>query len=211
MSGLLTFVLGATIKVSLIAALALVATALLRGRSAAVRHWVLAIAVACAAVTPILQGVVPAWTVAPLVDAGGVLATIQDAPTTAAVAATSSSDLIPRVARVAVVVWLSGVAMGFTILIVGLARLASLGARAAAVDDGPWRDIAANLSRAYGVRRPVRLLVSPNASLLATWGFLRPRIILPVSARDWSAALAPGTSSRTSGGATGSPRWPSKC
>src|SRR2546430_7574598 len=36
---------------------------LLRGRSAAVRHWVLAIAVACAAVMPVLQFVVPAWKV----------------------------------------------------------------------------------------------------------------------------------------------------
>ena len=44
-----------TIKVSLILLVGLAVAALLRGRSAAVRHWVLAAALACAAATPALE------------------------------------------------------------------------------------------------------------------------------------------------------------
>ena len=44
--------LNTTIKVSLIVLVALAATAVLRRRSAAVRHFVLAVALACAAATP---------------------------------------------------------------------------------------------------------------------------------------------------------------
>ena len=187
MSGMPAFVLGATIKVSLIAALALVAARLLRGRSAAVRHWVLAIAVACAAVMPVLQFVVPAWKVPQLVDAGGVLATIQDGPVaaTAAVAA-HGPTVLARAARAVGMVWLAGLAVGIAILAAGLARLAWLSSRATRIAGGPWHDAAAELTRAYGLKRSVALLSSPHSMLLATWGFARPRIILPASAQDWS-------------------------
>jgi hypothetical protein len=48
-------------KISLIVLGALAASFLLRRRSAALRHWVLAAGVACAAAVPILTSVVPAW------------------------------------------------------------------------------------------------------------------------------------------------------
>src|SRR5205085_11137113 len=70
MSGLTGFVLGATMRVSVVSAVALSAASLLRGRSAAMRHWVLAIAVGCAAVMPLLQFVVPSWQLRTVVDAG---------------------------------------------------------------------------------------------------------------------------------------------
>ena len=49
------------IKVSLVLLAGLAATAVLRRRSAAVRHWVLAATIACAAATPALELVVPSW------------------------------------------------------------------------------------------------------------------------------------------------------
>ena len=48
-------------KMSLIVLGALAVSFLLRRRSAALRHWVLAAGVACAAALPILTAVVPAW------------------------------------------------------------------------------------------------------------------------------------------------------
>ena len=48
-------------KMSLIVLSALAASFLLRRRSAALRHWVLAAGVACAAALPILTAAVPAW------------------------------------------------------------------------------------------------------------------------------------------------------
>jgi hypothetical protein len=51
-------------KISFIVLLGLAATAVLRRRSAAVRHWMLAMAIVCAAATPALELIVPAWSVA---------------------------------------------------------------------------------------------------------------------------------------------------
>lgn len=48
-------------KVSLILLCALAGEALLRKRSAALRHWVLAAAIVCAAATPVLELIAPAW------------------------------------------------------------------------------------------------------------------------------------------------------
>ena len=53
--------LNTTIKISLIVLAALAATMLLRQRSAAVRHFVLAVALACAAATPFVRFVAPVW------------------------------------------------------------------------------------------------------------------------------------------------------
>src|SRR5258706_8319885 len=55
--------LDSAIKASVIVAVALGANALLRARSAALRHWVLAAAVACALAVPALEVLVPAWDV----------------------------------------------------------------------------------------------------------------------------------------------------
>src|SRR5262245_65779246 len=48
-------------RASVIILAALAATALMRRRSAAVRHWILSAAILCAAATPLLERVVPAW------------------------------------------------------------------------------------------------------------------------------------------------------
>src|SRR5437879_142131 len=49
------------IKISLIVLIGLAGTAVLRRRSAALRHWVLTLAIMCAAATPVLELVVPPW------------------------------------------------------------------------------------------------------------------------------------------------------
>ena len=186
MSAALAFAAGATMKVSVIAAVALAAAAVMGRRSAAVRHSVLAIAVVCAALTPLLQAIVPVWTVRHVVDAGGVLATIQDAPAAAAGVALSRGPTLLEAAGMAGIVWLAGVAIGALVLAAGFARLAWIAARATPIDEGPLREAADALSRAYGLSRRVRLLESPHASLLATWGFVRPQIVLPAVSHQWS-------------------------
>jgi hypothetical protein len=52
-----------TLKVSLIILVAMAATVLLRSRSAALRHWMLSAALACAAGLPVIQVIGPSWTV----------------------------------------------------------------------------------------------------------------------------------------------------
>ena len=51
----------ATIRVSLIILIALAGTLVFRRRSAAVRHWVLALGIACAALSPLLHVFLPSW------------------------------------------------------------------------------------------------------------------------------------------------------
>jgi len=187
MSAVLAIAAGATMKVSVIAAIALASAAALGRRSAAVRHSVLAMAIVCAALTPLLQAIVPVWTVRHVVDAGGVLATIQEAPAAAVAAARSQGPTpIQRAAGMAGIVWIAGIAIGALVFAAGLARLAWIAARATPIEQGPLRAAADALSRAYGLSRRVRLLESPHASLLATWGIVRPQIVLPAAAHQWS-------------------------
>ncbi len=52
---------GATVKVSLVLLIALAVVWCLRRRSAAARHWVLSVAIACALVVPLLSALAPTW------------------------------------------------------------------------------------------------------------------------------------------------------
>ena len=168
-------------KVSLIVSLGLAATALLRRRSAAVRHWVLAVTIACAAATPLLELVVPSWHVPvgarwlgrsaePLTLLIPIrLAQSDDAAGAASNAAASPARPVTA-ARALGMIWMAGAAVSLLLLLVGLARLAWLASGSPRVEHGTWTDLTARLSRDYGLRRPVLLLQSRHPTLLATWG-----------------------------------------
>ena len=51
---------------------------------------------------------------------------------------------------------------------------------------GVWVDLAGELAREYRLGRPIQVLQSDHASLLATWGFFRPSIIVPAGADSWT-------------------------
>lgn len=89
-----------------------------------------------------------------------------------------------------VAIWLLGVAFHLSVLIAGLGRLSSLGARARrlAGPDDAWHALASEMARGYGLRRPVRLLQSDHPTSLFTWGCVRPSILLPASASTWTEA-----------------------
>jgi beta-lactamase regulating signal transducer with metallopeptidase domain len=193
------FLLNTTIKISLIVFVALAALVLLRGRSAAVRHFVLAVALACAAATPALRLVAPAWQAtagtwltasrAVLIDRP--LAVLEEAP------ATEASSAVPRrtavrwsaaaIARALGVIWMTGAAAGLFVLAVGLLRLRSIASRATRLPSGPWVDAAADIARDYGLSRPPVVLQSDPPSLLGTWGFTHAKVLLPADATGWPA------------------------
>ncbi len=50
-----------------------------------------------------------------------------------------------------------------------------------------WRTVLDEVSHAVGARRPVRLLRGDHESVPVTWGWRRPRIVVPASSRDWPA------------------------
>ena len=195
-------VIVATVKVSVIVLVALAATRLMRRRSAALRHWILAAAIACAVAAPLLGPVVPSWHV----DFGmaSTAAPATAAPETPAVAADISSPVAGNEAQTViafdapnsnpgrtrsidplVLVWVAGLTAGLGLLIVGVVRLRWLESRSKPTLDGPWVRIAGDVARQYGLRRPPLLLESDRPALLVTWGFRHPRVILPADARTW--------------------------
>ncbi len=84
--------------------------------------------------------------------------------------------------------WIAGTLLSLGILLVGVLRLTWLAAHARRVVPPRWSELANEISRAYGLRRPVLLLESDHPSLLVTWGFAQPKIILPAAAGNWSDA-----------------------
>jgi beta-lactamase regulating signal transducer with metallopeptidase domain len=185
------------IKASIVLALVLVAESVLRRRSAAVRHWVLACALVCAALMPVLELVAPRWS-APIdipwlasragassfafgdTDSGR-WAGASDAG--ASPAGTAGSWTAASALRAA---WLAGVIVGLAVLGIGLRRLASIVSSAHPLSGGVWWDALTELAGGP-VPVPVRLLHSDHPALLFTWGLRRPAIVLPQSAPDWPA------------------------
>jgi beta-lactamase regulating signal transducer with metallopeptidase domain len=188
----------AVVDVTLIVGAALGIAALLRRQPAALRHWLLAAAIACAAATPLVAPIAPSWhlreTSAAAAPDGAILVSTDVAldPRTASDAAqareirTSSSVPIPF-ALLLHLVWIAGALACLAGLGLGLVRLWRIAASATPVDEGPWRKQLDAARREFGIRRPVALLQSDRASLLVTWGVVRPEIILPDGAAAWTA------------------------
>jgi TonB family protein len=169
-------------KETLIVLMALAVTAALRKRSAAVRHWVLAMGLLCAGLSPLLGMVLPEWH--PMNNRPGVRSS-QD---TAVPAVSTSVEFSIRPdqkasnappafsrARALQVIWAGGTAVSVMVLLVGLGRLGWLASHARPVLDPRWK----------AMLGPVTLLQSGHPALLVTWGFVRPKIILPASAAEW--------------------------
>src|SRR5215467_6674014 len=188
---MMLFLLNTTLKVSLILVVALAASTALGRRSAAVRHFVLAAALACAAATPALRLVAPAWQATSawmptsrmqLIDRP--LSVLDDStPSTPSSGGRAAADALGGLSRATVlrlfgVVWIAGIAASLGMLAVGLARLSWIASRATRVTHGPWADISADLSRTFGLRRPPALLHNAHPSLLVTWGMWRSKVLL---------------------------------
>ena len=187
-------------KMSLIVFGALAASFFLRRRSAALRHWVLAAGVAGAATLPLLTAVVPAW---PLPFATPTAFTAYQDPFESAVATTArpvgagpaARAASSRAAQVAGTIhlgamlqwmWIAGTLIALAILLTGLLRLAWVAAHGHRITHGRWFDLAQEVARGYGLRRPIVLLQSNHPSLLVTWGLARPKVILPSEAEAWT-------------------------
>jgi TonB family protein len=192
----MSFLVDSTIKISLIVIAALMGATLAgRRQSAASRHWLLAVAVVCALLVPALGIVMPAWSITWRTEETlasretPTLILLQHLPVT-----TSSARMEPTglavIQAVMVPVWILGVVVSIGVLCTGLLRLKHMASRAQRVERDDWAEICAQLSQADGRRRRVRLLQSDHATLLVTWGFIRPTIMLPAAAREWTRERA---------------------
>ena len=189
-------------KVSLILLIAFATCALLRRRSAAVRHWVLAAAILCAAAIPVAERLVPSWPVT--VATPTILRRSEDPrrqgpnvrgpedsrgsedPRLHQRGGRSRGSSDPRRIGVWLVwVWLAGTTLSLLTLAIGFIRLRRAAAQGDVIQARTWVDASAEIAREYGLRHPVTLLCGSHPGLLVTWGLLRPTILVPPSALAW--------------------------
>jgi beta-lactamase regulating signal transducer with metallopeptidase domain len=190
------------VKTSLVVAVALAATSLMRKHSAAARHWMLSLGILCAIAIPLARATLPAWslpqsraiwtpslTVQDSADASSTTPSPQaDSPTSGEPDARGSA-LIPSSnplewSSVLLSAWAAGTLVVLFALGTGLVRLAWLSSRSTTVVGGAWREAASSIAATLGLRS-VRLLQSRHPSLLAAWGWRRPTVLLPALACSW--------------------------
>jgi TonB family protein len=72
-------------------------------------------------------------------------------------------------------------------LLAGSARLALISSRSTPVLECEWTNLLLTLCQSFGIKRSVQILQCRDASSMpSTWGLLRPRILLPAGAAEWS-------------------------
>lgn len=188
----MTIFLASLVDATVILAIGLLLATALKRRSAAVRHAVLTTAIACAALMPVLELMVPQLPVVRWVDStmtdSSALRFSSETQIGVASMATSSTGDVPRVTwpMVLVGLWAGATVLTLTAFAISLWRLRRLRASCAPVA-GKWRTLTDSLTRECGIRRHVVLLQSSDPTLLVTFGMFRPGIILPAGADDWTA------------------------
>lgn len=177
----LDFVAACIVKVTIVFALAWVASVALRRRSAAMRHSVWAATAMAALTLPVLMWTLPEWRAKsvtikpvwqepqPVIVAGTPYANMQ--AEVVAVAPAPAAKREPWTAtEMLAIVWAMGVAAALLRLIVGLLRVRAIRATPLSVD----------------APRGVRMLRAESDSLMPlTWGLFRPRVLFPASVSAW--------------------------
>ncbi len=206
----MALLLETALKTSIVVVMALAAAALSRRQSAAVRHWILACGVLCAASTPVLGALLPSWHMPiDIMSGSGWMSSSLEAPQLprapwseprantsidGASPRSERSPLHPRAgaawlapsSRAVAATWIGGAAIALLLLCAGLGRLAWIASHARRLPAGRWTETAAEIAREYRLRSRVQLLQSEHATLLVTCGLIRPAIILPRSAGHWN-------------------------
>ena len=194
----LSLLIGCTAKATLVLTLTAVAAWAMRGCSAAMRHHAWSLGIASSLALPILTLLLPSWRSVTLGNAAGFWSAaravggnvnLPKLPSTV-IDAAAGSPLSGRLLGLALLFWTLGVFFVAVKLFAGLARLAWVSARSASVvpivEDG-WAQIVSSECKRLRIARPVQILLSVDpASMPLTWGFLRPRILLPAGAMEWS-------------------------
>jgi len=185
------------VKASLVLAVALAVTLLLRRRSAALRHWLLAVGLASAAAMPALEWLAPNWT---LPDSWSPSYAVSFPAATLATPDATPADMVTDVTSMSaarqsltasvswtawlVAAWLSGTVGALVGLLAGLWRVRRVLKRTVPLTEPRWVEVASRISRRLRTR-PVMLVEGSDPALLVTCGWWRPRVVLPPGCRDW--------------------------
>ena len=97
-------------------------------------------------------------------------------------------SVLPRLPLLFLVVWLAGTLVIGSGVLAGFMRLRAVSRMARPLRDLSLRVRARGIATDIDVGRPVRLLEGDAATMPITFGLLRPTLLLPSSARDWTLA-----------------------
>src|SRR5262249_31767813 len=81
--------------------------------------------------------------------------------------------------------WAAGFGICFIVLAFGYTRLAWITRGSHPLDSEVWFRVAEEVAREYALPRSPKLLQNDRLSVLFTWGWLRPRILVPQGATSW--------------------------
>jgi beta-lactamase regulating signal transducer with metallopeptidase domain len=181
-----------TVKTSLILVLGMLAAFALQQRSAAVRHWILALAILCAATVPILGRLTPSWTMPTFTVPGSERGAVVDvslspvgiAATAITPAAPQSSAGRNRVWAAIMPLWLIGIAVNVSLLLIGMFRLNRLRSTNSAASPTVMESLE-RVAAIFRLRRPVALVRSTRPGVIVTWGVVTPKVVLPADVDAW--------------------------
>ena len=179
------------IRSSVVMALALAAVACLSGWSAALRHRVLALAFCGAVVVGPLVSVVPEWRVLPVPSSPWPAAANEQLVAVAATAPAARNEA-PVASRgagldAALFIWALGASLALMRLAGGSWYVRRLANRSRGEAGETWMRTLEEVRASYGIGRAVRMAVTNSQGLLATFGVVRPTVIVPRDATQWSA------------------------
>src|SRR6266508_1746573 len=170
----MTIFVQCALQVAVVVLLALAAAALMRKRSAAIRHWILAIGLVFAFAMPALQAIAPRWgmprtRIDALVGDTGAFAPVAGQPwlpVPQTIQTVGVAQQPVSFARAAGLVWIAGVVVGLVLLYAGFARLTWIASRCEPVIDRRWLTPAREIATQLGLRRDIAVLQSAHESLL---------------------------------------------
>jgi len=206
-SAAIPIVLDAAVKSIFILALAGIVILCFRRASAARRHLVWFLAMASLLVLPVLSTVLPAWQVLPrwiekaptpaVSNSGEQRARVTLPGDQANRVMPGSGHSVPNVAvtprslnpvnffLLGLVVWVAGVVMAFVPTVLGMASLWHLRRHSRVVTERNWLELLQRSLMCLSFTRTVALLKSSRRRMPMTWGWLRPKLLLPDEADDW--------------------------
>jgi beta-lactamase regulating signal transducer with metallopeptidase domain len=187
----MTTAIAVIVDITVIVALAMLICRVLHRQPAALRHMVLAAALAAAAAAPLLETALPRWEVAALggtsqAASSGLMLSDESPAGAGIVGVTHVADTPPFTwSEILLVIWALGFLVVMTGLLAGLGRVVVMTRRCRPVQSIVWHEHASSLAAQFGLR-PVAVLESHDRMPLLTWGLFRPRIIVPAGAAVWA-------------------------
>jgi TonB family protein len=178
------------VKSSFIIVVTYLAVYLLRRQSAATRHMIFTAGLICALVIPVLAALIPEWhpktisnfsydvyapRVVPVIDNKSVSRFVATPPT----------PMLPSLDRSLFWIWVTGWVIAGAAFLTGVAKVEWLIHRSEPLTSARFTEATASVAAALSLRRPIRLLQNRRA-VLGTWGVVRPQLLLPFDADQWS-------------------------